>query len=61
MREDEQLRLCANEQTMEGYELECVSVLHKRGEKKKICVRVIVIFPFHPEVNYGWSVRGGMD
>ena len=29
--------------------------------KKKICVRVIVVFPFHSEVNYGWSVRGGMD
>ena len=37
MRENEQLRLCANEQTMEGCELECMSVLHKCGEKK-LCV-----------------------
>ena len=37
MREDEQLRLCANEQTMEGCKLECVSVLHRRVGKN-VCV-----------------------
>ena len=46
MCEDEQLLLCANEQTMEGCELECVSVLHRRVGKN-VCVS---------EENASWSL-----
>ena len=48
MCEDEQLLLCMNEQTMEGCELECVSVLHRRVGKnvflREECI-LVIIFP----------------
>ena len=46
MREYEQVRLCTNEHAMEGYELECVSVLHM-CVGKNVCVS---------EENASWSL-----
>ena len=60
--EEKQLLFCPwMNKPQEGHEFTVHGCLETRGEKKKTCVWVIVIFPFHSEVNYGWSVRGGMD
>ena len=45
----------------EGREISVRGCSATRGERKKIYVGEECIFHFHSEVNYGWSVRGGMD
>jgi len=40
---------------------QCVGVQQLVERGRKICVGEECVFPFHSEVNYGWSVRGGMD
>ena len=54
MRENEQ-QWGGNEFAMHG----CSATRGEEGENLRVWV--IVVFPFHSEVNYGWSVRGGMD
>ena len=44
----------------EDANLQCVGA-RQLVERKKICMGEECVFPFHSEVNYGWSVHGGMD
>ena len=45
----------------EDANFQCVGAQQLVERRRKICVGEECIFPFHSEVNYGWSVRGGMD
>ena len=40
---------------------QCVGVQQLVERGRKICAGEECVFTFHSEVNYGWSVRGGMD
>ena len=62
LHEEKQLRFFpwVNKQ-QEGREILVRGCSATRGERKKNMRGKECVFPFHSEVNYGWSVRGGMD